>query len=160
MTRYGKPDEKFMRRTLEMARENIDAGGGPFAALLVKDGEVIAGAGNRVTSMHDPTAHAEILVIREAAQKLETHDLSGCELYASCEPCPMCLGAIYWAHVSAVYFGAGRTDAEKAGFDDHMIYRELNKEPQQRSVPMKQLPSDEAREVFTKWVRTPGKEPY
>ena len=117
--------ETFMRQAVSLACANVAQGGGPFGAVIVRDGVVVATGVNRVTSLHDPTAHAEVQAIRAAALRLGTHDLSGCEIYASCEPCPMCLGAIYWAHLDRVYYAGSTADAARAGFDDSEIYDEL-----------------------------------
>ena len=116
--------EDFMRKAIELSIENVKNGGGPFGAVIVKDGEIVATGVNRVTANHDPTAHAEVSAIRAACQKLGTFDLSGCEIYTSCEPCPMCLGAIYWAHLDKIYYGNNKTDAARIGFDDSFIYDE------------------------------------
>ena len=152
--------EQWMKKALKLASENIDRDGGPFGAVLVKDGEIIAEAANRVTPDHDPTAHAEVLAIRRGAEALGTHDLSGCELYASCEPCPMCMGAIYWARIPVVWYAADRRDAQQAGFDDSLIYDELEKPPGERRIRMEQLPMEEANMAFRKWSDHPGVKPY
>jgi len=152
--------EQFIQRAVEIANENIDAGGGPFGAVIVKDGEIIAEASNRVTVDHDPTAHAEVMAIREAGAKLGDFDLSDCVMYASCEPCPMCLGAIYWARISAVYFSADRKDAEEAGFDDSLIYEELAKPIESRKLKMIRLEDPSAGEVFIKWISKSDKTRY
>ncbi|MBR0499343.1 MAG: nucleoside deaminase [Paludibacteraceae bacterium] len=144
--------KEYMMRAIETALHNVDNGGGPFGAVVVKDGEVISECGNRVTGSNDPTAHAEVLAIREAARKLGKYDLSDCEIYASCEPCPMCLGAIYWAHIGSVYYACTRDDAKAAGFNDSYIYNELSVEPKYRSVRMLQADSQEGLKVFKKWV--------
>lgn len=117
--------ESFMREAIKLSLDNIDHDGGPFGAVIVKDGKIIARGANRVTASVDPTAHAEVNAIREAARVLGTFDLSGCEIYTSCEPCPMCLGAIYWAHLDKVYYGNTKADAKEIGFDDSFIYDEL-----------------------------------
>ncbi|HYX05526.1 MAG TPA: nucleoside deaminase [Bacteroidales bacterium] len=152
--------EKFLRSAIDISVENVKNGGGPFGAVIVKDGEIIASAGNQVTTHNDPTAHAEINAIREAAQKLQTFDLSGCEIYASCEPCPMCLGAIYWARLDKLYFAASREDAQEAGFDDALIYEEISLEPEKRKVPTRQLLRDEAAQAFSAWKRHEDKTEY
>ncbi len=152
--------EKFLRSAIEISVENVKKGGGPFGAVIVKDGEVIASAGNRVTTHNDPTAHAEINVIREAAHKLQTFDLSGCEIYASCEPCPMCLGAIYWARLDKLFFAASREDAQDAGFDDALIYEEISLEPEKRKVPTRQLLREEAASAFSAWKDHEDKTEY
>lgn len=144
--------DEFMREAIQLAVENVRSGrGGPFAAVVVLDGRVIARATNTVTTSNDPTAHAEVNAIREACRVLETFQLSGCDVYTSCEPCPMCLGAIYWARPRRVYYGATREDAAAAGFDDAMIYREIDRKPGERALPMKQLLRDEAQAGFAAW---------
>jgi len=147
-----------MGRAIELAIENVRSSrGGPFGAVVVKDGEIVAEAANSVTALNDPTAHAEILAIRNACAKLSTFELQGCELYTSCEPCPMCLGAIYWARPAAVYFGSTAADASRAGFDDSLIYREIPKPYSARKIPMQQLMGDEAQEAFRTWMLQPNK---
>ena len=141
-----------MRQAIALAVENVKSGGGPFGAVIVKDGKVVATGVNRVTSDNDPTAHAEVNAIRKACMLLGTFDLSGCVLYTSCEPCPMCLGAIYWAHIGVVYYACTRDDAKAAGFNDSYIYKELSVEPKYRSVKMLQANSQEGLRVFKKWV--------
>jgi guanine deaminase len=151
----------FMARAIELSIENVRSGrGGPFGAVVVKAGEVIAEGANQVTSANDPTAHAEVIAIRLACQKLGTFNLQGCEIYASCEPCPMCLGAIYWAHLSRVYFANLAADAAKIGFDDSLIYREFAQSHSQRRIPMVQMMRDEALEAFRAWENNPKKMPY
>jgi tRNA(Arg) A34 adenosine deaminase TadA len=141
-----------MRQAIELARKNLDSGhGGPFGAVVVKDGEVIAAASNEVLLNRDPTAHAEVVAIRRACEQLASHQLDGCVIYTSCEPCPMCLGAIYWARPDAVYFAGTREDAAEAGFDDQYIYDEAALPPEQRFIPTKSLLREEAREVFGLW---------
>ncbi len=141
-----------MAEAIRKAGENIEKGkGGPFGAVIVKDGKVIASAANRVTSTNDPTAHAEIVAIREACRELQTFDLSGCEIYASCEPCPMCLGAIMWARIGKLYYAAGRSDAARAGFDDELFYNELSHPVELRQLPSEQIMLDEAVAVFDQW---------
>src|SRR5271170_6648220 len=142
----------FMARAIELTIENVRAGrGGPFAAVVVKGGEIIAEAANSVTSANDPTAHAEIMTIREACRKLGTFQLDDCEMYASCEPCPMCLGAIYWARLARVYFANSAADAAQAGFDDAFIYQELSVAHAERKIPMMQLQHDDAPAAFRAW---------
>ena len=151
----------FMARTIQLAIENARSGqGGPFGALVVRDGSGIAEGVNRVTSTNDPTAHAEVLAIRQACQKLGLFELKTCELYTSCEPCPMCLGAIYWARLSRVYFGSFAADASKAGFDDSFIYREIAQPHAQRGIPMIQMMREEALAPFLAWQEKPNKIPY
>lgn len=145
-------EEDFMRRAIQMAIDNAKAGrGGPFAALVVRDGAVVSEGTNRVTIDNDPTAHAEVVAIRNACQNLGLFQLDGCDLYTSCEPCPMCLGAIYWARPARVFYGASQDDAAKAGFDDAFIYRELAKPHSERKIEMRQLLNDEATAPFTAW---------
>ena len=142
----------FMHAAIKKAEENFNAGkGGPFGAVVVKNGTIVSVAGNCVTSANDPTAHAEVVAIREACKKLGTFDLSGCEVYSSCEPCPMCLSALMWARVERLYYAADRNDAALAGFDDELFYSELAKPAGQRSLKSVQLLQDEAVEVFCKW---------
>jgi tRNA(Arg) A34 adenosine deaminase TadA len=151
----------FMARAIQLAIENVQAGrGGPFAALVVKDGKILAEAANRVTSTNDPTAHAEILAIREACRKLGHFELTGCEIYATCEPCPMCLGAIYWARPAKIYFANLATDAAKIGFDDSLIYREIRRPIAKRRIPMIRLMREEALEAFRAWESQKDKTPY
>jgi tRNA(Arg) A34 adenosine deaminase TadA len=150
-----------MARAIQLAIENARSGqGGPFGALVVRDGSGIAEGVNRVTSTNDPTAHAEVLAIRQACQKLGLFELKTCELYTSCEPCPMCLGAIYWARLSRVYFGSFAADASKAGFDDSFIYREIAQPHAQRGIPMIQMMREEALAAFLAWQEKPNKIPY
>jgi len=150
-----------MARAIELAIENARSGrGGPFGALVVKDGAILAEGTNRVTSANDPTAHAEIVAIRAACAKLGVFQLNGFDLYASCEPCPMCLGAIYWARPARVYFAGTAADASRVGFDDSLIYRELPLPPQHRSIPMVQMMREEALEAFRVWEEKPNKIPY
>lgn len=142
-----------MREAIRLSVEKMQAGyGGPFGAVVVRDGEIIARGYNNVTSSNDPTAHAEVDAIRKACQALGTYQLSDCELYTSCEPCPMCLGAIYWARPKKVYYGNSKTDAARIGFDDQFIYEELEKQLPERQIPMEQLLPEEAREGFDAWT--------
>jgi guanine deaminase len=151
----------FMARAIELSVENVIAGrGGPFAAVIVKDGKVLAEGTNRVTSMNDPTAHAEIVAIREACKKLGHFELKGCEIYTTCEPCPMCLGAIYWARPARVYFASTAADASRAGFEDSLIYEELKRPPAARKIPMTQLMREEALVAFRAWEEKPDKISY
>jgi len=153
--------EKYMLEAIKMAEENIITGmGGPFGAVVVKDGKIIAACGNRVTSTNDPTAHAEIVAIREACTELGTFDLAGCEIYASCEPCPMCLGAIMWARIDNLYFAADRLDASRAGFDDEHFYTQFALPSAKRILKPTQLLQDKANAVFDKWNNTVDKVPY
>jgi guanine deaminase len=135
-------------------------GGGPFGAVIVQNGSILAEGANRVTALNDPTAHAEVLAIRQACQKLGRFDLLGCELYSSCEPCPMCLGAVYWACISRVYFGNLAADASKIGFSDAAIYEEIARPLEQRRIPMVQLMREEALAVFRAWEAKPDKALY
>ncbi len=144
--------EDFMRMAVQLAMENVDNGGGPFGAVIVRDDKVIATGVNRVTANHDPTAHAEVQAIREAGRVLDTFDLSGCEIYASCEPCPMCLSAIYWARIRKIYYGGTQHDAAAAGFDDAFLYKELTLPVAERALPAEEFMNDEAQKVFRKWL--------
>ncbi len=156
-----KPEQRFMLRAIEIARLSVDANvGGPFGSVVVRDGEIRGEGTNRVTSTNDPTAHAEVVAIRDACEKLGTFQLDGCEIYATCEPCPMCLGAIYWARAERVYIACKREDAAAAGFDDEHIYRELALEHGQRRIPMTTAFRDEGLELFDHWVRKPDKIEY
>ncbi len=151
----------FMARAIHLSIENVQSGlGGPFGAVVVKSGKIIAEAANRVASTNDPTAHAEVLAIREACGKLKAFDLAGCEIYASCEPCPMCLGAIYWARISCIYFAGSAADASKAGFDDAEIYRELNQPCSERKVPMTQMMREDSLAAFRTWDQSSNKIAY
>ncbi|RZK42055.1 MAG: nucleoside deaminase [Pedobacter sp.] len=153
--------EKFMRIAIELSAQNVlQSLGGPFGAVIVKDGEIIAKSANIVTSSNDPTAHAEIAAIRIACSKLNSFDLSGCVVYTSCEPCPMCLAALYWARVNAVYYGNTKADAAKINFDDQFIYEELDKPLEARKLPIKQLLRDEAQEAFILWDKSAMKIDY
>lgn len=151
----------YMKRAIELSRENILKGkGGPFAALVVKDGVIIAEGTNLVTSTNDPTAHAEIVAIRKACEVLGSFQLTGCEVYTSCEPCPMCLGALYWARPARIYYANTRSDAAEAGFDDSYIYSELSKPLSERSIPMIQLLRTEALVAFDEWKQKQDKIAY
>ncbi len=152
--------DQYIKRAIHIADESIDTGGGPFGAVIVKDNEIIAEASNQVTMDNDPTAHAEVIAIREAGAKLGDFNLSGCELYTSCEPCPMCLGAIYWARISAVWYSSDRKGAEKAGFDDSLIYEELAKPVDSRKLKMVRLKDPAADKVFSKWISKSDKMRY
>jgi guanine deaminase len=153
-------DEQFMRRAIELSVNNIDENGGPFGAVIVKDGKVIAQGVNRVTSNIDPTAHAEVNAIREASKKLGTFDLSGCVIYSSCEPCPMCLGAIYWARIDKLYYGNTKKDAKDIGFDDSFIYDEIELPKEKRKIPTIQILNNEALVAFEKWRKKEDKIEY
>lgn len=151
----------FMRLAINLSVKNVSENiGGPFGAVVVKNGEIVAGSGNKVTSTNDPTAHAEVSAIRLACTKLNTFDLSGCVIYTSCEPCPMCLAAIYWAKIDTVYYANTKVDAEHIGFSDKFIYDELDKEMSQRSLPILQLMRDEALEAFKLWEKSPMRIEY
>ncbi len=150
--------DAFMARAIQLAIENVRSErGGPFGCVVVKDSNVIAEGVNQVTATNDPTAHAEVLAIRQACQKLRSFELRGCDLYTSCEPCPMCLSAIYWARIDKVYFGSLAEDAAKAGFDDSAIYREIAQSITQRKIPMLQMMREEALAAFQAWEKKPGK---
>ncbi|MEG2178829.1 MAG: nucleoside deaminase [Bacteroidales bacterium] len=140
-----------MRMAIALANENVANGGGPFGAIIVKGDEVIATGVNRVTAQHDPTAHAEVRAIRTAGEKLGTHDLTGCTLYTSCEPCPMCLGAIYWAHIDKIYYGNTKNDAKEINFDDSFIYDEIALKPIDRKLPSAQILHNESIVTFNDW---------
>jgi guanine deaminase len=151
----------FMARAVELSIDNVRSGrGGPFGAVVVRGGKIIAEGVNCVTAVNDPTAHAEVVAIREACKKLGVFELKDCEMYTSCEPCPMCLGAIYWARPARVYFGSTAADASNAGFDDSFIYNEIPQPHAQRKIPMIQMMRDEALEAFRTWQRQPNKVPY
>ena len=143
-----------------MSAESVRSGGGPFGAVIVRNGEIIARGENRVTVCNDPTAHAEVSAIREAAARMGTYDLSGCEIYSSCEPCPMCLGAIYWARLDRLYYAGTRADAANVGFDDAHIYEELPLDPSQRELPTQTLLREEAQRVFEAWAEKTDKKEY
>lgn len=150
-----------MRQAINLAVQNVrDQRGGPFAALVVREGQLLATGSNAVTAGNDPTAHAEVEAIRNACRELGTFQLSGCELYTSCEPCPMCLGAIYWARLERFYFACGRDDAMACGFDDSFIYDELSREPEQRKVIGQQLLREEGLTPFDDWLSSENKIPY
>jgi tRNA(Arg) A34 adenosine deaminase TadA len=153
-------DKIFLRRAIEIASNSINTGGGPFGAVIVKDGKIISEAYNRVVLNNDPTAHAEILAIREASSVLKTHELYECTLYTSCEPCPMCLGAIYWSGIKKVLYSCDRTDAEDAGFSDKLIYNEIMLDPSKRKISFRRLNESEGKEVFKKWNQLENKIPY
>jgi tRNA(Arg) A34 adenosine deaminase TadA len=147
-------DNSFMQEAIRLAVENVRSGrGGPFGAIVVKEGRVIAAGTNSVTSANDPTAHAEVNAIREACRALGAFQLTGCEIYTSCEPCPMCLGAIYWARPDRVYFAATASDAAKAGFDDSFIYEELKRPHNERKIPFEPMMREAGLEPFREWTR-------
>ena len=149
-----------MREAIRLANESVERGGGPVGAVIVRNGEIIAGSANSVTHDIDPTAHAEVNTIRQACKKLGTFDLSDCVIYTSCEPCPMCLGAIYWAHIRCIYYGNDKADAAAIDFDDDFIYKELDKPMNKRSVPFIPLLHDEAIVTFRNWAAKPDKTEY
>lgn len=154
-------DRYFLQQAIEQGRYGMHANqGGPFGCIIVKDGQIIGRGNNKVTTYNDPTAHAEIVAIREACQMLNSFQLEGCVLYTSCEPCPMCLGAIYWARPDRIVFAASRLDAAYGGFDDDFIYRELVLPFEQRSIPTYQLMQAEARQLFDEWLMKPDKVLY
>jgi tRNA(Arg) A34 adenosine deaminase TadA len=157
---YSVEDAKFMEMAINLSVDNIDTGGGPFGAVIVRDGEVIATGANRVVPNSDPTAHAEVSAIRRATKKMGTYDLQGCEIYSSCEPCPMCLGAIYWAHIDKIYYANDRKDAARIGFDDDFIYQELELKPQYRKKPSEIFMQQEARKAFDMWMEKDDKTEY
>jgi guanine deaminase len=151
----------FMARAIQLSIENVRSGrGGPFGAVVVKNGEIVAEAVNCVTEINDPTAHAEVVAIREACRKLTFFELKGCEIYTSCEPCPMCLGAIYWARPDRVFFGNTAEDAARVGFDDSFIYKEIARPYAERKIPMIQMMREEALEGFREWDEKPNKAAY
>jgi guanine deaminase len=152
---------EFMRRAIALAIENVRSGaGGPFAAVVAKDGRIIAEGANRVTATQDPTAHAEIVAIREACRALQHFQLAGCDLYTTCEPCPMCLGAIYWARPARVFYAGTAADAAAAGFDDAFIYEELQQAREARRIPMTQLLREESVAIFAAWQAQENKTSY
>lgn len=152
--------EELMREAIRLSIENVKNGGGPFGAVIAKEGEIVSTGVNRVTDSCDPTAHAEVSAIRAAAAKLQTFNLSGCEIYTSCEPCPMCLGAIYWARLDRMYYGNNQTDAQGIGFDDSFIYDELALEPGRRKLPSEILLHKEAIRAFEAWREKKDKVEY
>ncbi|MEM7036782.1 MAG: nucleoside deaminase [Bacteroidota bacterium] len=153
--------QEFMMEAIRLSLEGVRAGdGGPFGCVVVKDGKIVGRGNNRVTSTNDPTAHAEVTAIRDACKNLGTHQLEGCEIYTSCEPCPMCLGAIYWARPAAVYYAASREDAAASGFDDSFIYDEVPLPISERKISMKQLLPDEAIKAFQAWDEKSDKVEY
>lgn len=150
-----------MQAAIELARKGMDAGeGGPFGCVIVRGDKIVGQGCNAVTSNNDPTAHAEVVAIRNACNHLQTYQLTGCELYTSCEPCPMCMGAIYWARPDRVFFGGTRFDAAFAGFDDSFIYEELNVPLPNRRIPIENIGREEAVKVFEEWMKKPNKISY
>ena len=151
---------KFMSRAIELSIESVNNGTGPFGAVIVKNEKIIAEGSNKVTSTNDPTAHGEIVAIREACKQLNNFSLSGCELYSSCEPCPLCLSAIYWARINKIYYANTREDARKIDFDDSFIYSEIKKNIDERKIPMTQMMRDEALKAFELWDTKKDKVKY
>jgi guanine deaminase len=154
------PNSEFLRRAIALAVQNVDSGGGPFAALVVRSGQIVGEGVNSVTSANDPTAHGEVNAIRTACKALGAFSLAGCELYTSCEPCPMCLAACYWARLDAIYYGASAADAARAGFDDAFLYNEFRKAQPARTLPATQLLRDEAWASFATWIASTNKIEY
>lgn len=155
------PNPEFLRRAIALATENVETGaGGPFAAVIVREGRIVGEGVNTVTTTNDPTAHGEVNAIRAACAALGTFTLAGCELYTSCEPCPMCLAASYWARIDAIYYGAGAADAAKAGFDDAFLYDEFRKSQDARQLPATQLLREEAWSAFAAWIASSSKIAY
>ncbi len=153
--------EEFLRRAISLAAENVEQRrGGPFGAVIVMDGQVVAEGANHVTTRNDPTAHAEVEAIREACRKLGRHDLRGAVIYASCEPCPMCLSAIYWARLDALYYAASKDDAARAGFDDSFLYQQIPLAQEQRALPTRRLLAAESSLPFDRWAVSSSKIPY
>ncbi len=152
--------KEYMRMVIALANQNVSQGGGPFGALVVHKGRVIATGVNRVTANCDPTAHAEIMAIREAGRKLKTHILSECVLFTSCEPCPMCMSAIYWAHIPLVYYGNSQLDAHNIGFDDSLIYQQLALPMEKRAIIMTRVCAREALETFRRWTEKDDRQEY
>jgi len=155
------PNPEFLRRAIALATQNVvDGRGGPFAAVVVRDGKIVGEGANSVTSTNDPTAHGEVNAIRAACKALGTFTLAGCELYTSCEPCPMCLAACYWARLEAIYYGCSAADAARAGFDDAFLYGEMRKDSSQRRLRSTQMLADEAWAGFAAWLESPHKIEY
>lgn len=153
-------NNQLMRRAIALSEESVRNGGGPFGAVIARHGVIIAEASNSVTIDNDPTAHAEVNCIRRAAERLGTFDLSGCEIFTSCEPCPMCLGAIYWAHLDKIYYANDRVDAAAIGFDDEFIYCEFDLKPADRHKPMVPLLREEGKKAFAMWAQSDNKTEY
>ena len=157
----GTPNPEFLRRAIALATENVVSGkGGPFGAVVVRAGKIVGEGANSVTATNDPTAHGEVNALRAAARALGTFTLAGCALYSSCEPCPMCLAAAYWARIDAVFYGACAADAARAGFDDAFLYAELRKDPRARTMHSAQLLGEEAWASFAAWLASPNKIEY
>lgn len=157
---YSLEDQKFMQMAIELSIENIDSGGGPFGAIIVRNGELIAKGANRVVPNNDPTAHAEVVAIRNACQKLHTFDLRGCTVYTSCEPCPMCLSALYWAGIERICYANTKRDAAAIEFDDSFIYDQLRLDYDRRSIHCEHFMRSEALEAFVKWQNKTDKIEY
>ena len=153
-------NNEFMKRAIELSVENINKGGGPFGCVIIKDNKIVAEGSNKFVPTKDPTAHGEIVAIREACKKLNNFNLSGCELYSNCEPCPMCLSAIYWARINKIFFANTREDARKIDFDDSLIYSEFKKNINERKIPMVQIMRDEALKAFELWDKKKDKVKY
>ena len=153
-------NNKFMKRAIELSIESVNKGGGPFGCVIVKNEKIVAEGLNKVTLTNDPTAHGEIVAIRDACKKLNNFDLNGSELYSSCEPCPMCLSAIYWARINKIYYANTREDARKIDFDDSLIYSELQKNIDKRKISMTQIMRDEALKAFELWDEKKDKIKY
>ena len=151
---------EFMKRAIELSVDSVNNGGGPFGSVIVKDNKIIAEGSNKVTSNNDPTAHGEIVAIREACKKLNNFSLNQCELYSTCEPCPMCLSAIYWARIDKIYYANTRDDARKIDFDDSLIYTELQKNINKRKIPMIQIMRNDALKAFELWDKKKDKVKY
>jgi len=151
---------KFMERAIELSVESVNLGGGPFGCVIIKDDKIIAEGSNKVTSTNDPTAHGEIVAIRNACKNLNNFNLAGCELYSTCEPCPMCLSTIYWAHIDKIYYANTRDDARKIDFDDSFIYSEIKKNIDERKIPMTQMMRDDALKAFELWDKKTDKVKY
>lgn len=151
MKKQTDMQSQYMKEAIAQAKKSVNDGGGPFGAVIVKDGIIVTQGFNCVTINNDPTAHAEVTVIRKACKKLNTFNLSGCEIYTSCEPCPMCLAAIYWARIDKIYYGCTKNDAKDIGFDDSFIYDQIDLKPDKRSIPAINLLHGEAIEAFSMW---------
>ena len=151
---------EFMKRAIELSIESVNKGGGPFGYVIVRDEKIVSEGSNKVTSSNDPTAHGEIVAIREACKKINNFSLSGCELYSTCEPCPMCLSAIYWARIEKIYYANTRKDAQKIDFDDSLIYSEFQKNINKRKIPMIQMMKNEALKAFELWDKKTDKVKY
>jgi len=151
---------EFMKRAIELSIENVNKGGGPFGCVVVKDNKIVSEGSNKVTSTNDPTAHGEVVAIREACKKINNFSLNGHELYSTCEPCPMCLSAIYWARIDKIYYANTRKDAQKIDFDDSLIYSEFQKDIDKRKIPMIQMMRNEALKAFELWDKKTDKVKY